>query len=468
MSNEADLVVVGGGPGGMAAALEAANYGASVLLLEADTQIGGNAARSTGYLAFQNFDMQAEEGVIDNTEIFVADMFAEIARQNDKYGISFDEELAWLFAEESSDTYTWLCNLGFEFNRFLPRPKQHSVNRMIDVKDTTMFTSIFQKALEDAGVEVITESRVRRLLTLNESVVGVATDNASYKAKKAVVLATGGYQANPQIRIKYQPEVMASTPYLGTEHDLGDGHIMGQEVGGDLINMTMIPPLIMVGSAVVEESIAVNLEGKRFHDEAGPYDYRVDQLAMQPNRMAWYIFDDRTFRSKKQLIDEMPENPISDLTLEGLANKLDCDPQGLNQCVAEWNSLVASKESKDPKFGRVIFPDPRIGIMEGPFHASRMIVGINFPAGGFRVSNDMQVLNVYGEPIPNLFAVGDCAGGLGPVIGMGGMRITPALSLGRLAGRRIATSTNSEIVRRKKDSKIPGNQMKIPVVDGPN
>ena len=395
-------------------------------------------------------------------------MFAEIARQNDKYGISFDEELAWLFAEESSDTYTWLCNLGFEFNRFLPRPKQHSVNRMIDVKDTTMFTSIFQKALEDAGVEVITESRVRRLLTLNESVVGVATDNASYKAKKAVVLATGGYQANPQIRIKYQPEVMASTPYLGTEHDLGDGHIMGQEVGGDLINMTMIPPLIMVGSAVVEESIAVNLEGKRFHDEAGPYDYRVDQLAMQPNRMAWYIFDDRTFRSKKQLIDEMPENPISDLTLEGLANKLDCDPEGLNQCVAEWNSLVASKESKDPKFGRVIFPDPRIGIMEGPFHASRMIVGINFPAGGFRVSNDMQVLNVYGEPIPNLFAVGDCAGGLGPVIGMGGMRITPALSLGRLAGRRIATSTNSEIVRRKKDSKIPGNQMKIPVVDGPN
>jgi len=468
LSNEADLVVVGGGPGGMAAALEAANYGASVLLLEADTQIGGNAARSTGYLAFQNFDMQAEEGVIDNTEIFVADMFAEIARQNDKYGISFDKELAWLFAEESSDTYTWLCNLGFEFNRFLPRPKQHSVNRMIDVKDTTMFTSIFQKALEDAGVEVITESRVRRLLTLNESVVGVATDNASYKAKKAVVLATGGYQANPQIRIKYQPEVMASTPYLGTEHDLGDGHIMGQEVGGDLINMTMIPPLIMVGSAVVEESIAVNLEGKRFHDEAGPYDYRVDQLAMQPNRMAWYIFDDRTFRSKKQLIDEMPENPISDLTLEGLANKLDCDPEGLNQCVAEWNSLVASKESKDPKFGRVIFPDPRIGIMEGPFHASRMIVGINFPAGGFRVSNDMQVLNVYGEPIPNLFAVGDCAGGLGPVIGMGGMRITPALSLGRLAGRRIATSTNSEIVRRKKDSKIPGNQMKIPVVDGPN
>ena len=468
MSNEADLVVVGGGPGGMATALEAANHGASVILLEADTQIGGNAARSTGYLAFQNFDMQTEEGISDNAEIFVEDMFAEIARQNDKYGILFDEDLAWLFSEESSDTYVWLCDLGFEFNRFLPRPKQHSVNRMVDVKDTTMFTSLFEEALETAGVKVITETRVRRLLTLNESVVGAATDTASYRAKKAVVLATGGYQANPQIRIKYQPEVMASTPYLGTEHDVGDGHLMGQEVGGDLINMTMIPPLIMVGSALVEESIAVNLEGERFHDEAGPYDYRVDRLAMQTDRLAWYIFDDRTFRSKKQLIDEMPEKPVSELTLEGLANKLGCAPQCLTKSVAEWNSLVVSSDLKDPKFGRVIFPDPRIGIVEAPFHASRMIVGINFPAGGFRVSNSMQVLNVYGEPISNLFAVGDCAGGLGPVIGMGGMRITPALSLGRIAGRRIATSTSSEVTQEDRDLKIPENQMKIPVVDEPN
>ena len=465
MNNEADVIVVGGGPGGMAAALEAANCGSSVILIEADTQIGGNAARSTGYLAFQNFDMQAQEDIHDNAEIFVQDMVAEIARQNEKYGITFDEDLARLFSEESSDTYAWLCDLGFEFNRFLPRPKQHSVNRMVDVKDTTMFTSLFEKALNEAGVEVITETRVRRLLTVNSSVVGVETDTASYTAHRGVLLATGGYQANPQIRIKYQPEIMASTPYLGTEHDVGDGHIMGQAVGGDLINMTMIPPLIMVGSALVEESIAVNLEGERFHDEAGPYDYRVDQLAKQRDRLAWYIFDDRTFRSKKQLIDEMPENPISELTLEGLASQLGCDGHALNKCVEEWNSLVTSTESKDPKFGRVIFPDPRVGIVEQPFHASRMIVGINFPAGGFRVSSDMQVLNVYGEAISNLFAVGDCAGGLGPVIGMGGMRITPALTLGRVAGRRIATNANQQAVREEEEVKIPENRMKIPVVD---
>lgn len=465
LSETADLVVIGGGPGGMAASLEAAIHGSSVILLEADSHIGGNAARSTGYLAFQNFDMQLEAGLTDSVETFVADMAAEIDRQNDRYGIIFDNDLAQLFAEESSKTYSWLVNLGFEFNRFLPRPKQHSVNRMVDVKDTTMFTSLFQTALKEAGVKVITDTRVRRLLTHHKSVVGVATDNDNFIAKKGVILATGGYQANSQIRIKYQPEMMAKTPYLGTKYDVGDGHLMGQEVGGDLINMTMIPPLIMVASALVEESIAVNREGRRFHDEAGPYDYRVDQLSSQTDNLAWYIFDERTFKNKEQLIDEMPEESQSAQTLNELAKRIGCDVEGLNNSINEWNSYLSSTIVEDREFGRVIFPDPRIGIVEPPFHASRMIVGINFPAGGFRVTTDMQVVNVYGEPIGNLFAVGDCAGGMGPVIGMGGMRITPALTLGRIAGRRIATSTTKEMVSKEGFFEIPENKMKIPVVD---
>tara|TARA_B100001175_G_C19424526_1_gene597867 strand:- start:886 stop:1173 length:288 start_codon:yes stop_codon:yes gene_type:complete len=95
-----------------------------------------------------------------------------------------------------------------------------------------------------------------------------------------------------------------------------------------------------------------------------------------------------------------------------------------------------------------------------------MIVGINFPAGGFRVTKDMQVINVFGEPIKGLFAVGDCAGGLGPVIGMGGMRITPALTLGRVAGKNIATGQISQGEYFEKSGKIPSNTMKIPVVEG--
>lgn len=466
MKNTADIVVIGGGPAGMATALEASKNGASVLLLEADTLLGGNAARSTGYLAFQGFEMQHREGLNDNAEIFFKDMVNEIKRQEETYGIEFDAELAKVFAKESASTYDWLVELGFEFNRFLPRPLQHSVNRMVDVTDTSMFTKVFSDVLEKNDVDVRTSTRARRLLLEDNQIVGVQTDKESFRANMGVVLAAGGYQANSSIRKKYQPEHMATTPYLGTHHDVGDGHIMGQEVGGELINMTMIPPLIMVGSALVEDSIAVNTLGRRFHDEAGPYDYRVQELNKQPNKTAYYIYDNQTYLKKRQLINEMPQTPSSANSLMELAQTIGSDHKALEEAVTRWNDFLTSSEKKDPDFGRVILPAERRAILEPPYFASKMITGINFPAGGFRVNADLQVLNVYGEPIPKLFAVGDCSGGLGPVIGMGGMRITPALTLGRVVGRKIATQKFECIPNSERlDEYIPSNTMKVPVID---
>jgi len=466
LKNTADIVVIGGGPAGMATALEASKNGASVLLLEADTLLGGNAARSTGYLAFQGFEMQHREGLDDNAEIFFKDMVNEIKRQEETYGIEFDAELAKVFAKESASTYDWLVELGFEFNRFLPRPLQHSVNRMVDVTDTSMFTKVFSDVLEKNNVDVRTSTRARRLLLEESCIVGVQTDKESFRANMGVVLAAGGYQANSSIRKKYQPEHMATTPYLGTHHDVGDGHIMGQEVGGELINMTMIPPLIMVGSALVEDSIAVNTLGRRFHDEAGPYDYRVQELNKQPNKTAYYIYDNQTYLKKRQLINEMPQTPSSANSLMELAQTIGSDHKALEEAVTRWNDFLTSSEKKDPDFGRVILPAERRAILEPPYFASKMITGINFPAGGFRVNADLQVLNVYGEPIPKLFAVGDCSGGLGPVIGMGGMRITPALTLGRVVGRKIATQKFECIPNSERlDEYIPSNTMKVPVID---
>ena len=450
----------------MATALEASKNGASVLLLEADTLLGGNAARSTGYLAFQGFEMQHREGLDDNAEIFFKDMVNEIKRQEETYGIEFDAELAKVFAKESATTYDWLVELGFEFNRFLPRPLQHSVNRMVDVTDTSMFTKVFSDVLEKNNVDVRTSTRARRLLLEESCIVGVQTDKESFRANMGVVLAAGGYQANSSLRKKYQPEHMATTPYLGTHHDVGDGHIMGQEVGGELINMTMIPPLIMVGSALVEDSIAVNTLGRRFHDEAGPYDYRVQELNKQPNKTAYYIYDNQTYLKKRQLINEMPQTPSSANSLMELAQTIGSDHKALEEAVTRWNDFLTSSEKKDPDFGRVILPAERRAILEPPYFASEMITGINFPAGGFRVNTDLQVLNVYGEPIPKLFAVGDCSGGLGPVIGMGGMRITPALTLGRVVGRKIATQKFECIPNSERlDEYIPSNTMKVPVID---
>ena len=431
-----DVVVVGGGPGGSAAALAAARRGVSVVLLEADKQLGGNAARSTGYVAFADFDMQSDIGADDSPEGFLADMQAEIDRQKDCYGLIFDVDLARRYAEDSAATYRELIDLGFRFDRFLPRPVQHTVDRMVSVADTAMFTTCFERALADAGVEVRYMTRATRLLRDGDRISGVATDEERpLGATKGVILAAGGYQANPDLRARYQPEAKASTPYLGSELCRGDGHIMGVAVGGDLINMTMIPPLVMVGSALVEDSIAVNQHGHRFHDEAGPYDDRVAALEAQINQQAWYVFDDRVAQAKAQLVAEMPEPPVSGATPAQLASAIGCDADTLVETLARWNQTVQSGTDRDPDFGRVIFGEPRTGIVEPPLWAAPMVVGINFPAGGFRANADMQVLDVFGQPIAGLYAVGDCVGGVSPAIGLGGVKITAALTLGRIAGQ---------------------------------
>ena len=307
-----DVVVVGGGPGGSAAALAAARDGASVVLLEADEQLGGNAARSTGYLAFADFEMQADNGGDDTPDDFLADMQAEIDRQKHRYGLIFDQDLARRYAEESAATYQELIELGFRFDRFLPRPVQHTVDRMVSVADTAMFTTCFEPALADAGVDIRYRTRAIRLRSEGERVSGVDTDTCRhFEAANGVILAAGGYQANSDLRTRFQPEAKAATPYLGTDLCRGDGHIMGLAVGGDLINMTMIPPLVMVGSALVEDAIAVNRHGRRFHDEAGPYDDRVAALEAQPEQKAWYVFDNRVAEAKAQLVAEMPEPAVS-------------------------------------------------------------------------------------------------------------------------------------------------------------
>ena len=432
----ADVVVVGGGPGGSAAALAAAQSGALVILLEADELLGGNAARSTGYVAFAEFEMQAEIGVEDSPEQYLADMQAEINRQKGRYGLIFDADLARRYAEESAGTYRELTELGFRFDRFLPRPVQHTVDRMVSVADTAMFTTCFESALADAGVDVRYRTRAVRLLRDGDQISGVVTEGGPrFGAADGVVLAAGGYQANPDLRSRFQPEAQASTPYLGTDLCRGDGHIMGSAVGGDLINMTMIPPLVMVGSALVEDSIAVNRQGHRFHDEAGPYDARVAALEAQKDQRAWYVFDNRVAQCKAQLIAEMPEPAVSGATPAELAAAIGCDASSVGDTLDRWNQTVVSGTDRDPEFGRVIFGHPRTGIVEPPLWAAPMVVGINFPAGGFQVNADMQVLDVFGDPIAGLYAVGDCVGGVSPAIGLGGVKITAALTLGRIAGR---------------------------------
>ncbi len=314
--------------------------------------------------------MQEEHGIEDSVEQFMRDAEAEVAMQRERYGIVWDAGLTRRFVEGSGDTYRFLRSNGVAFNRFIERPKQHTAHRMVDLDDTFSLQKAFLSAFEERGIEVRYGHRGRRLIVDAGRVTGMEVETPAgpshIAARAAVVLATGGYQAGPELRRRYQPEHLAATPYLGVPTCRGEGHLMGQAVGGDLINMTMVQPLVIVGSALVEDSIAVNVEGCRFHDEAGPYDDRVAALLEQPDRSAFYVFDDITATNKRHLVDQMPRAAVSAPTLAELASLIGAPADALEATVREWNALVDSGATPDPAFGRVVMPVDRRGTTWDP------------------------------------------------------------------------------------------------------
>ncbi len=452
-----DVIVVGAGPGGMAATAAAAAGGATVQVVEAEGRIGGNAIHSTGYLAFVGSPMQQERGIEDSEDAFVRDGMRMADAAGEQYGVVCDESLVRTFARESGEAARRLLADGVVFDRFIPRPRQHTVDRMVAVADPRTLGAAFERHFARPEVRTSFHTVAERLIVRDGSVVGVRVrrrtgsavggderlgEPVDLYARRGVVLAAGGYQANPELRLRYQPRHLASAPYLGIDSCRGDGHLMGQAVGGDLVNMTYVPPLVMVASALVEDTIAVNEAGRRFHDEAGPYEERVAALRAQPGRRGWYVFDAATARAKQHLVEQMPEPPRAAGSLADLAAAIGCPADALERTVAEWNGWLASGGDRDPAFGRVVLPAGRRPIAAAPFTACPMVVGVNFVSGGFAVTEDMQVVDVFGHAIRGLFAAGDCVGGFNPIADLGGIRIAGGFTLGHVAGLSAAAGAH--------------------------
>ncbi len=457
-----DLIVVGGGVGGCAAATEAAKLGGRVLLLEVTDAIGGNAVRSTGYLAFADTPMQRDAGIEDSPETLLADIEAEIDRQKEQFPIQFNRELAARFAEESASAYEYLHQLGVRWSRFVRRPTLHTVDRMAATVDTSAFRTGFEKHIADTGVEVVTNARAVELIRESRRVVGVRAvadpegekREVEYRSTRGVVIATGSYSANGALRERYQLERYARTPYLGLDTVRGDGHLMAAALGADLVTMPMIPLFVVVPGAVLEDCIAVNLEGRRFHDENGPYDDRVVAVEAQPDGAGYYIFDNATAQLKQKYIHEFPEVVHRADTLEEVAAIIGCPADELQRTVARWNE--ACRLGQDDEFGRVVFSAGNRELIEPPFHVSKLVIGITFPSGGIRVTRDLEAIDILGRTIPGLYAVGDAAGGLSSAIGLGGLRIAPAVTLGRVAGREAMARNGDELPRLVDDALMNG------------
>ena len=488
MNSQYDVVIVGAGNAALSAAIAAREQGAEVLVLEKAPEYfrGGNTYFTGGIIrcAYEGIedikalvpDMSSEEEQsVDVGRYTQGDFYNDLMRVT--AGLS-DPELAQLLVSQSHPTLLWLRERGVRFvlsfgrqafkvgdkYRFWGGLVVESVGAGKGLSDQQ-----FQVA-ERMGVEIRYQTKGIKLLQDSKGrVSGVKVqgpDGFEDIQGKSVVLASGGFEANAEMRARYLGPGWELAKVRGIPYNTGDGITMALEIGaqpyGHWSSCHAVawdlnaPPY---GDRVVTElyqkhsypfGIIVNIEGKRFVDEGADFrNYTYvpygREILRQPQDVAFQIFDDKV---KHLLRDEyrIPQVTMATAnTIEELADRLDMNRDGLVRTVSEFNAAVQEKEYNptilDGKSTVGIEPPKSnwaLPIDTPPFLGYAVTCGITFTFGGLKISGRAEVQDCEGVPIPGLYAAGELVGGVFYYNYPGGSGLIAGAVFGKIAGESAA------------------------------
>jgi len=439
VSRETEIVVVGGGIAGLAAAIEARENGAEVILVEKLPFVGGSTIRSGGKILAAESSIQAALGVEDNAADF-AEFLMEIGEHQ------VDEEFINLIAHNSGSNIEWLIDRGVEFAQELePLHSYRSPDRghfAANDSGSGFITPLEQKALE-LGVEILYSTPAIDLIQENGRITGIKATNDNGDditiTGKAVILATGGFSRNPDLIDEYFPVAGSFNTNVG-EGNTGDGIIMGLNVGADVVMPNAGIDLMMnfiTGHGYGEEAteLFITPSGERFMDERDfhftrtriLYDYEVDNF--------WYIIDEKNYDNRVAAAIEAGMAYEAE-TVEELASLINIDTETLKATLERYNELCELGEDLD-------FNKPAeymVPINEGNYYALAMMKSNSGTHGGLKINIDSQVIDTQGNVIPGLYAAGEVACGqiLHREYPGSGTAIIAFLTFGRQAGAAAA------------------------------
>lgn len=484
-----DVLVVGAGLAGLAAALTARQRGVSVRVIER-----APVAERGGNTRFSNGAMRAVYAGVDDIAELVDDLgeaeraradFGSYTREQyyDDLGrvtqYRTDPAMAELLVEHSADTMRWLKTQGagflplYEWQFRRPDGKViFSGGSAVEIKGggDGAAAALF-KAAEKAGIEIVYDTRALSLLMDGAAATGVLVRQNGRDAAmpaKAVVLAAGGFEANPEMRARYLGPGWELAKVRGSRFNTGDGLRMALDAGAmpaghwsgchsaswDL-NAPDVNTLAF-GTVWKRDDflygVMVNSDGHRFVDEGADiraltYAKMGRAILAQPGQVAWQIYDAKSAPLIHGEYRVRQAARFSGATLEELAAKLDgIDRTALLETLAAFNASVRTDIPLDPgrKDGRgtrgLAVPKSNWAdtIDTPPFEAWAVTCGITFTFGGVKIDNAAQVIEVDGLPIPGLYAAGEMAGGLFYFNYPGGSGLMAAAVFGRIAGESAA------------------------------
>ena len=457
--------MVGGGIAGLSAALEAAESGAAVLVIEKASVAGGHAVRAGG-LALVDTPLQRAKGYTDSAQLATQDLL--------RWGETADE--AWVrryAAESGTDVHDWLTDMGVEFAILLDTPED-SVPRFHFTRGSAInvIVPMLRKVFATQNIEFRFSTTVRELLVKGGAVTGVvAQDRRTGESLKltaqSVVLATGGFQSDLQRVRNYWPKALPHPNRIligsGRYAD-GAGLALAEPVAAELTRMdqqvtfvTGLPNPRQPTHGLLTQNpsaIWVNAEGRRFTNEAAASKFSEQAvLNMQP-AYHWIVFDARGRRALRvRGASWLNKNTIADVILDNahaksadsiraLAVAMGVPAPGLEDTVARFNRYMDVGTDLDFQRFSPTRPDNAARkIDQAPFYAMQLFPMTRKSMGGLAIDAQAQVIDVDGEPIPGLFAAGELTGvaGINGSFGQSGTFLGPSVLTGRIAGRAVAS-----------------------------
>ncbi|MBQ6232036.1 MAG: flavocytochrome c [Clostridia bacterium] len=434
---ETEIVIVGAGGAGMAAAIMAQQAGKNFVILEKMPYVGGNTTKATGGMNAAETHYQKEQGIDDSAALFAADTMKGGHALN-------DAKLVATLANSSAAAIDWLDTIGADLPK-ISFSGGASVNRIHAPADGSAVGNYlvdkFSEKLKELGVDVMLNTQATELIMEDGKIAGVKAEGADayYTIKaKAVILACGGFGANLDMIAGFRPDLQG-TVTTNAPGATGDGIVMAQAVGAALVDIEQIqlhPTVEQTTSMLITESvrgdgaILVNQKGERFTNELLTRDAVSAAELAQEGQYAYIIFDQH-LRENLKAIEKYVTNglTVQGETIEELAGKLSIDPATLAKTLADWNEIV--KNQYDGQFGRTTGMNADLSV--APYYAIQIAPGIHHTMGGVKIDTAAEVIDTKGNPIPGLFAAGEVTGGVHGGNRLGGNAVADIVIFGRIA-----------------------------------
>lgn len=448
-----DVVVIGAGGAGLTAAIEAKAAGADVIVLEKMPMAGGNTLISGAEFACSNNWLQKKEGIEDSVELHMEDTL-----KGGDY--KADKELVRVLAENALAGAEWLRDeVGVVWEDELMFFGGHSVKRSLVPEGASgkeIITKLLAKA-EEMNIPILLNTKATALITdENGKVIGVEAEgkdaNYTFNTNKSVVIASGGFGSNVEMRVKYNPDIDETILSTNSVGSTGDGITMAEKVGAALVGMEYIQTypicdpltgtlLYFDDARLYGHTVIVNKEGKRFVEELGRRDVMSMAIKAQTGHVCYELLDQNGFEASKLQENHGPELDYlykNDLlvkadTIKEVADFFEVDAVELQKTVDKYNSYVA--DGKDPEFNKRSLPST---IEVGPFYLLKATPAVHHTMGGIKINTNAQVLDTEGNAIEGLFAAGEVTGGIQGANRLGSNAIADITVFGRIAGQNAA------------------------------